>query len=139
MKLSEIGNSKKLFTLKEANALLPLVKNITQTCHQELTPVQQKLSKLLASDPRRSVLEKEYEAIVKTWKTKIEQLGLHSSRLWLVEFDVGEGRLLWKLPDQRISVFVTDNLENIGEGQGRGQTRSLLKDYIKLHNPDWAK
>lgn len=139
MKVSEIGNTEKLFTLKEANQLLPLVRTITLSCQQQLMPVQQRLNKLLASDPRRNQLELDYEGIVQSWKTKIEQLGLYSRKLWQVEFDVGEGRLLWKLPDKNISVFIENRGQSSAGNMLHKQVNYLLKGYIKEFDPDWAK
>jgi len=128
---TEIGLKDKLFNLKEAQELLELVQTVTEIQHGQLAPVQDRLNKMLANDPRRKVYESEYERIVDQWRTKIQLLGAHVSGLWMVEFDVGEGCLAWRYPELSLNYF-----------QARGASfseRVKLRDYIEENDPDWAR
>ena len=120
----------KLFDLAESQRLLPLVQNITHKHQAELAPIQLRLNKMLSNDPRRNVIELEYEQVVNRWRSKIEKLGASVFGLWVVEFDVGEGLLSWRHPELNISYFraTTNDFAS----------RVKLKDYIETHDPDWA-
>ena len=126
----EIGETEKLFNLREAKQLLPLVRSVTLDYRERLEPVQNRLNKMLSNDPRRRVVEKEFEQIVSRWKEKIEQLGPTVYGLWVVEFDVGEGWLSWRYPEVGLNFF-----------RARQQTfanRTRLSRYIEDTDPDWA-
>ncbi|HSH40540.1 MAG TPA: DUF2203 family protein, partial [Arenicellales bacterium] len=86
----------RVFTLAEAEALLPLVRNITEQSAEDLAPVKQRLNNMLATDPRTPAVQREYEDIIKRWVSKLERLGLVVKGLWLVDFDTGDGYLCWK-------------------------------------------
>jgi len=126
----EISPFEKLFNLSEANDLLPLVKSVTQKHQAELSPIQNRLKKMLSNDPRRNSVEYEYERVVSQWKAKIEKLGASVSGLWIVEFNVGGGVLSWRYPELNLSYFCLDG--------GRFSDRVKLKDYIEEFDPDWA-
>ena len=102
----EIGVTEKLFNLSEAQALLPLIQSITQKHCEQLEPIQLRLNKMLSNDPRRHLVEFEYQQIVARWRTKVEQLGVVVAGLWIVNFDVGNGFLSWRYPELSVSYFL---------------------------------
>ena len=89
----EIGITEKLFDLSEAQRLLPIIQAITETHFEQLKPIQSRLNLMLSNDPRRSLVEADYEQLVSRWRTKVEQLGAVVTGLWVVGFDVGDGLL----------------------------------------------
>ena len=126
----EIGQTGKLFNLHEAREHLPLVQAITGTHHMQLAPIQARLNKMLSNDPRRSIIENEYEQVVSKWRSKIEQLGPTVQGLWVVEFNMGDCLLSWRYPELSInSVRLYDQAFN---------DRVKLAGYIEEHDPDWA-
>ena len=126
----EIAPFEKLFNLAEAKGLLSLVQSITQKHQEELTPIQDRLNKMLSNDPRRNSIEHEYEKIVSRWKAKVEKLGASVHGLWVVEFNVGEGALSWRYPELGLKHF---------RRNGDGYTNRIkLLDYIEECDPDWA-
>lgn len=130
MPIRDIGSTQKLFNLAEARDMFDLVKRITERHRQELAPIRHKLDRMLSNDPRRPLIENEFEAVVERWKVKMEQLGAQASSLWVVEFDVGDGFLSWRHPELGINHF-------------RGydsplSARCKLADYIDEQDPDWA-
>lgn len=126
----EIGQTDKLFSLKEAKQLLPLVVSITERHKHDLSPIQDRLDKMLSNDPRRASLETKFEQVVSKWKQKIEQLGLNVAGLWMVEFDVGEGYLNWRYPEIGIHHF--------RDKQSALTDRKRLNTYIEENDPDWV-
>lgn len=127
----EIGLTGRVFNLYEAQAQMPLVKSITKKHQIELAPIQLRLNKMLSNDPRRSQLEVEYEAVVRRWRTKIEQLGAQVAGLWVVEFDTGEGSLCWRHPELSLSFFRAKGASFV--------ERERLNRYIENCDPDWAR
>jgi len=126
----EIGVTHKIFDLSEAKRLLPVIQAITNTHFEQLKPIQSRLNLMLSNDPRRSLIEIEYEQVVSRWRTKVEQLGALVTGLWLVGFDVGDGALSWKYPELSLSYFV--------ERRSDFSERIKLPSYIEEFDPDWA-
>jgi len=83
---AEIGQKNKLFNIQEAKTLLPMVRAVTVSHRDELAPIQERLGKMLANDPRRRVYEKDYEAVVSSWRNKVELLGAFSERVKLQDY-----------------------------------------------------
>ncbi|MFT5571894.1 MAG: hypothetical protein ACI9FR_000815 [Cryomorphaceae bacterium] len=127
----DIGLVKRVFNLSEAQKQFPFVQSITQKHQQELSPLQQRLSKMLSNDPRRNALERDYESVVHRWRTKIEQLGASVSGLWIVEFNLGEGCLSWRHPELSLNYFRSHHA-SFAE-------RVVLQDYIEANDPDWVR
>ena len=128
---AEIGQKDKLFNIREAQALLPLVRTVTVNRRDELAPIQERLSKMLANDPRRRVYEADYETVISNWRNKVELLGARVSGLWVVEFDVGGGSLCWRYPELSLNYFRGDG--------AHFSERVKLKEYISETDPDWAR
>lgn len=126
----EITPCSKLFELTEARELLPLIQGITLNYQVQLAPVQQRMNMMLSNDPRRNLIETEYEEIVNQWRNKIERLGATVFGLWVVEFDVGGGHLCWRHPELTLNYF--------RRAGSRFSDRVKLSDYIESNDPDWA-
>ena len=127
---AEIGLKNKLFNIQEARALLPLVRAVTDSQRADLLPIQDRLNKMLANDPRRKVIENDYQVVVGLWRNKVELLGARVSGLWTVEFDVGGGSLCWRYPELGLSYFRADGAEF--------SERVKLQRYINETDPDWV-
>lgn len=128
---TEIGQTDRIFSLAEAQSVFPLVQAITQKHKVELEPQQLRLNKILANDPRRPRMENEYQAVVRRWRTKIEQLGATVTGLWVVEFNMGEGGLSWRHPELSLHYFRPRHAVF--------SDRVPLAQYIDEHDPDWAR
>jgi len=120
----------RVFTLAEAEALLPLVRTITEQSADELAPIKQRLNNMLATDPRTPAVQREYEDVIKRWVSKLERLGVVVKGLWLVDFDTGDGCLCWKYPELRIAHYH-------GYDEGFAGRRPLA-EVIEELDPDWA-
>ena len=125
-----IPGDPKVFTLSEAQALLPLVRGITETAYQSLALVSAQLDEMLVCDPRRGELSRKYETLVRRWIAKMERLGLTSNGLWRIDFDTGEGYLSWRFPELRIAYF--------RDYQSDFSRRQPLAEVIEQTAPDWA-
>jgi regulator of sirC expression with transglutaminase-like and TPR domain len=75
--------SSRVFTLEEARALLPRVKDLTSDA-------------VLRYGQLASELEQERESVVREWMREVRSLGVEIKGLWLVDFDSGAGYYCWK-------------------------------------------
>ena len=126
----QIGQVDKLFTLAEAKLLFPLLYKLTKQYYDKLQPVQQRMDQMLSNDPRRGIIEHDYQQVVGQWKAKVEKLGAQVNGLWVIEFDMGEGYLSWRYPELSLVFFRPQGANFI--------QRVTLSSYINEHDPDWA-
>jgi regulator of sirC expression with transglutaminase-like and TPR domain len=84
--------ARRIFTLEEARALLPRVRELTSEAVTRF-----------GSMP--GALEEERRAIVEGWVSELESLGCEIKGLWLVDFDSGGGYYCWKYPEPALDHF----------------------------------
>lgn len=99
-------NKKKIFTLEEANTLLPLVIKLTEESNRQ---VKKLINQLEAFPDKKNekalLLEEKVNKLIELWQNKIEKLGLRPKGLWLCDFDNGAGYFCWKYPESKISFY----------------------------------
>ena len=120
----------RIFSLSEAEELLPVIRKLTAFASQELDPCQLRMRQLLDCDPRLAPLEREFETIIRKWVERVQRLGVTVSGLWQIGFDTGEGYLCWRYPELRLAYFrgYAESLHN----------RRRLSEVIQEYQPDWA-
>lgn len=84
--------ARRVFTLDEARALLPRVKDLTAEA-------------VLRYGQLSGELEGERESVVEEWIREVRSLGVEIKGLWLVDFDSGAGYYCWKYPEPAINHF----------------------------------
>ena len=130
--IPQIGNpcDARIFSLAEAQSLLPVVRKVTSRAVGDFEPVRLRYRNLLDCDPRKPQLALQYETIVRLWMTKMARFGLLARGLWAVDFDTGDGYLSWKYPELRLAFFVDSKDPNL--------TRRSLSDVLAERLPNWA-
>ena len=99
-------NQRKIFSLEEANQLLPLVYRLTEESVQQTQNLVRSLETLSDKKSLRAKeLEDEINSLVGRWQLKVEKLGVFPKGLWLADFDNGEGYYCWKYPETIINHF----------------------------------
>ncbi len=93
------------FTLDEANALLPEIRDVTERALEECEPIVARMESLESSDPEYRRLGNALSAIVDRWSTDVRAYGAEVKGLWLVDFDNGEGYYCWQHPEPSVSHF----------------------------------
>jgi regulator of sirC expression with transglutaminase-like and TPR domain len=88
----EEGGVKRVFTLEEARALMPQVRERTHDAVERYTS--------LPGDLEDARME-----IVRGWAEEMQSLGLVIKGLWLVDFDSGGGYYCWKYPEVSLNHF----------------------------------
>ncbi|MBI2369974.1 MAG: DUF2203 domain-containing protein [Deltaproteobacteria bacterium] len=100
-------NRKRLFTLAEARALLPLIRRITTRAVRDAEALRAQLHALGKRSPRYQQVEQEYNRVVNGWAVKMLKLGCEVKGLWLVDFDNGEGYYCWRYPEATVDYYHT--------------------------------
>ena len=120
----------RLFSLSEAEALLPLIKQITSAAYSEWLPLRDAVRNTLSCDPRLGDRELAYAAIVQTRSDKVERLGPVVAGFWHVDFFTSEGFLCWKDPEICLGYYhAASDSSNI---------RQDIAAIADTEVPDWA-
>lgn len=119
-------NKKKIFTLDDANQLLPLVVKLTEESSRQVKKLINQLEAFPDKKNKKALeLEEQVNKHIELWQTKVEKLGLRPKGLWLCDFDNGEGYFCWKYPESRITFY---------HGYNEGFSgRKALKNNISLN------
>ena len=102
---ARMNEHKRIFTLKEAQQLLPCVQELTD---QAVLRAEKLMSRFqdLPQGERRSQLEAQYNNLVRSWSEQMQQLGCEVKGLWLVDFDSGDGLYYcWRHPEPKLEYF----------------------------------
>jgi hypothetical protein len=96
---------KRLFTLREARGLLPIVKRVTAEAIQRSERLMFQMEMLEKGNARRAALEVQLNGLIEEWVRKVERLGCEAKGLWLVDFDSGSGYYCWHHGESNIAFF----------------------------------
>ncbi len=99
------GTDMAIFTLDEARALLPQVKDLTQRYYDLVEAMRESVQ-----DPHDTAevtrVEQRMNALLQEWVAAIKDLGVEVKGLWLADFDSGDGYYYcWKLGEDDIEHF----------------------------------
>ncbi|HXE80820.1 MAG TPA: DUF2203 domain-containing protein [Vicinamibacterales bacterium] len=100
-----VPRSARRFTLEEANALLPTVRQITDRAVREAASLAEHMASVMPGSDEHRRLEEELHAIVTGWAAEVEALGAEAKGLWLVDFDTGDGCYCWKHPEPSVTHY----------------------------------
>ena len=94
-----------IFSLQEAQALLPTVKRLTAEAVRRTDELGERLLGLSARDPARAETAQALEAVVNGWASEVRALGVEVKGPWLVDFDNGHGYYCWQYPEESIAHY----------------------------------
>ncbi|MBI4374133.1 MAG: DUF2203 domain-containing protein [Deltaproteobacteria bacterium] len=97
----------RLFTLKEAQTLLPIIRKITRETIRQVEDLEwkTKFGHLLKDEHRLENGRSEIQLLIERWSDKVSRLGAEPKGFWLVDFNFGEGYFCWKYPEEQIGFF----------------------------------
>lgn len=94
----------RIFTLEEAENLLPQVAEITGRYEREVSDLQQAMEGGDLPQAKQREVMLEIDRKVNSWAHDINLLGAEVKGLWLVDFDSGDGFFYcWKYGEDRIA------------------------------------
>ena len=97
--------SRLIFSLDQARALLPAVRQLTADAVIRADAIAGELQKVPEDDPARAQLSEALREIVNGWADAVRALGVEVKGLWLVDFDNGEGYYCWKYPEDTVAHY----------------------------------
>jgi hypothetical protein len=104
-KEGSMSQRKRIFTLREARALLPQVRTITQAAHTRAAALEAQAAELNPGN-RRTEIESQYTAVLRAWVSQVVDLGCEVKGLSLVDFDSGDGLYYcWQHPEEELDYF----------------------------------
>ena len=96
-------NRRGVFSLSEAQHILPVVRRITAEFSAKVELLIARLETLQLNQTETiCALEKQVNELIQTWNDKIRKLGADPRGLWVVDFNSGEGFYCWKHPEHDI-------------------------------------
>jgi hypothetical protein len=97
--------TRRIFSLNEARALLPEVKAVTAAAVRQVEDLAARLQRTAETDSSRASIESSIEDAIREWTQTIARFGLEAKGLWLVDFDNGQGYYCWCYPEDTVSHF----------------------------------
>lgn len=95
-----------VFTLAQAEDLLPIVARITREAKREVDLLTVLVERQNSSKKNNSkTLEVEINTIVEMWSEKLRKLGVRAQGLWIADFDSGDGYFCWRHPETKIKYW----------------------------------
>lgn len=96
-------STRRIFTLSEAQAALPRIKDLTARYAEEVEDLQALRDAGEGGPGGVTEIDARLEALVRSWAAEIVDLGAEPKGLWLVDFDSGDGFFYcWRLGEERI-------------------------------------
>ncbi|MFO1518817.1 MAG: DUF2203 family protein [bacterium] len=92
----------RLFSIQEAEQLLPVVRKITKEAVDQFLLLEEKLKHFEKNESKWKQVEGEISDLLNKWSEKISKLGAHPKGIWLIDFDNGEGYYCWRYDEERI-------------------------------------
>ena len=84
-------NPERIFTLEDAQRLLPQVRELTVDAADRVDALTAQVVELDESDARREALVVQLNQVVEQWSQRMAALDVKAKGLWLVDFDNGHG------------------------------------------------
>lgn len=108
MSVDQIVHSegKKIFSITDAQTLLPLIYRITEVSNNKVSDLFNKQKSLKGSNVILAEnLDQKISEEVKVWQGKLIRLGVIPKGMWLADFDNGNNYYCWKFPETEIRYF----------------------------------
>jgi hypothetical protein len=99
-------NRRSVFTLEEAQELLPVVFRITKCYSLKVEALLGRLNAIAGHNEGLVLsLETQVSDLVQEWQNKVQKLGALPKGLWIADFDSGDGYFCWKYPERSIEFW----------------------------------
>ena len=105
MSLAATDGDRRIFSLNEAQNLVPVVKKITSDTVERVSGLVERMEEIPEDDPEFEEVRGEMETVVQGWADQLQRMGCEIRGLWLVDFDNGEGYYCWSYPENELDHF----------------------------------
>jgi hypothetical protein len=97
--------ARRTFTLTEANALLPAVRERTRLALKEIGSLAIPVDELGTPGEGPETFHEEARRILAQWASDVIAMGVEVKGPWLVDFDSGGGYYCWRWPEESLEYF----------------------------------
>ena len=94
-----------IFSLQEAQALLPTVKHLTAEAVRQSEELGARLLESPEQDPAHAEISEALRDVVEAWAGQVRALGVEVKGPWLVDFDNGHGYYCWQYPEESVAHY----------------------------------
>ena len=99
-------NRRSVFSLEEAQEVLPIVLRITKAYSEKVEGLIARLDSLTDQNGDLATpIESQVNALVQEWQNKVQKLGALPKGLWIADFDSGDGYFCWRFPERCIEYW----------------------------------
>ncbi len=99
-------NSGRVFTLEQAQELLPIILKITRSYSEQVKVLVERIDNQPEGTKELNWrLEQEINTLIDTWKSKMNRLGVTPRGLWIGDFPTTSGYYCWKFPENKIDFW----------------------------------
>jgi hypothetical protein len=95
----------RIFSLEEAQQLLPILRKITKDAVENFVLLEERLKRCETNSPKWKEVELEIATLINKWSEKIIKLGCEPKGIWLVDLDNGEGYYCWRYDEDKVEYF----------------------------------
>jgi hypothetical protein len=94
----------RIFTLEEAQAVMPQVKAMTEPVYALASSLAEELREAenAQDEARAEALRERIQVLVQSWQHAMQDLEAEVKGLWLVDFDSGDGYWCWAFPEDTL-------------------------------------
>ena len=119
-------NRSGVFSLEEAQRILPVVRRITNEFSAKVELLIARLETLQLNQTETiCLLEAQVNELIQTWNDKIRKLGADPRGLWVVDFKCKDGYYCWKHPESDIDYWHDGSDGYAGRKHLRTRNREL--------------
>lgn len=99
-------NREHVFSLTEAQEILPVIFRITKAYSQKVDSLLGRLEGI-SRDAAETItdIENQVSALIQEWQNKVQKLGALPKGLWIADLDAGDGYYCWKFPEREVQYW----------------------------------
>ena len=99
-------NRRSIFSLEEAQVILPVIFRITKAYSQKAELLIERLDSLSEQNEALTTqIEMDVNQLIQDWQAKMQKLGALPKGLWIADLDSGDGYFCWKFPERTIEYW----------------------------------
>ncbi len=91
-----------IFSLADAQKLLPLIQRITANAVRQVSDMEHQSQAFSEAAPEQQQIDDDLNEAIQRWSEKVIKLGATPKGFWLVDFDNGQGYFCWRYGEEEI-------------------------------------
>lgn len=97
-------NKSKIFTIEEAQDLVPILKHISTKTKRELNILNSQLSFLKTQSEKAQLIQERINLLLQTWSDKVRRLGAIPVSMCKVRIPGENTQYIWEYPENKLNI-----------------------------------